>query len=102
MGDRDYGGHECTCGNKPEQDQAGRRLLDWIEETDLVLGNAQNWCHGTWTWERGKQKSAIDMGIFDQQLVNRISQMVINELDEIVTGSDHHMLWFDITIPPPP
>lgn len=47
---------DVIAGNK-DVGQTGRIIREWVEEGDMVLGNGEEWCEGTWTWRRGDQRN---------------------------------------------
>ena len=61
-------------------------------QEDLILLNIDSRCEGTYTWQRGEQKSAIDLIMVNQCGYKKFEEMEVNEKREIYDLSDHCMV----------
>ena len=60
----DFNGHLGYLGNQEENITI--TINKMIQEEDLILLNIDRRCKGTYTWQRGEQKSAIDLIMVNQ------------------------------------
>ena len=94
----DFNGHVGFIG--PQQcDDNGRMVLNWLEEYNLVLLNADPNCSGETTWSRGSQKSSIDFLMVNQKMYQFFHEMTIDEHKCIFDLSDHHLIEAQFNIP---
>ena len=63
-----------------------------IQDENLILLNFDSRCKGTYTWQRGEQKSAIDLIMVNQCGYEKFEEMEINKKKEIYDLSDHCMV----------
>ena len=61
----DFNGHLGYLGNQ-EENMNGKLINKMIQEEDLILLNFDSRCKGTYTWQNGEQKSAIDLIMVNQ------------------------------------
>ena len=54
----DFNGHVGFLEQKLNKN--GKRIIDWISETNLTLLNGDTKCSGVTTWENLNYKSAVD------------------------------------------
>ena len=70
----------------------GKLINKMIQEEDLILLNIDSRCKGTYTWQRGEQKSAIDLIMVNQCGYEKFEEMEVDEKREIYDLSDHCMV----------
>ena len=61
----DFTGDLGYLGNQ-EKNMNGKLINKMIQEEGLILLNIDSRCEGTYTWQRGEQKSAIDLIMVNQ------------------------------------
>ena len=61
----------------------GKLINKMIQEEDLILLNIDSRCKGTYTWQRGEQKSAIDLIMVNQCGYEKFDEMEVDEKREI-------------------
>ena len=94
----DFNGHLGFLG--PQQcDENGRMVVNWLDEHNLVLLNADPNCTGETTWSRGEQKSSIDFMLVNQKLYQNFYSMDIDEDKSSFDLSDHHMIEAQFQMP---
>ena len=84
----DFNGHLGYVGYQ-EENRNGRIVNDLIWRSDLILVNIDEMCRGTYAWERGEQKSAIDLIMTNNKIYNLIESMIIDEERNQIDISDH-------------
>ena len=57
-----------------------------------MLLNTDERCEGLYTWERGDQRSAIDLVVVNEYFYSRFMKMEIDEERNMVEFSDHCMI----------
>ena len=77
---------------KQEENMNGKLINKMIQEEDLILLNIDSRCKGTYTWQRGEQKSAIDLIMVNQCGYEKFEEMEVDEKREIYDLSDHCMV----------
>lgn len=87
----DFNGHTGFLGTQ-DVNINGERVLNWIENKNLILLNGDPNCSGEITWESRDMKSAIDFIMMNQELYNRFMYMNIDEQKEKYDLSDHNVL----------
>lgn len=87
----DFNGHLGYLGQQSENEN-GRWINNFIEESGLILMNIDAKCIGVYTWERGDTKSAIDFVLANERAYRSIQGMRIDEEREILDISDHCMI----------
>ena len=92
----DFNGHLGYLGN-PEENMNGKLINKMIQE-DLILLNIDSRCKGTYTWQRGEQKSAIDLIMVNQCGYEKFEEMEVDEKREIYDLSDHCMVRLSLKI----
>ena len=74
----DFSGHQGYLGNQ-EENMNGKLINKMIQEEDLILLNIDSRCKGTYTWQRGEQKSAIDLIMVNQCGYEKFEEMEVDE-----------------------
>ena len=74
----DFNGHLGYLGNQ-EENMNGKLINKMIQEEDLILLNIDSRCKGTYTWQRGEQKSAIDLIMVNQCGYEKFDEMEVDE-----------------------
>ena len=87
----DFNGHQGYLGNQ-EENMNGKLINKMMQEEDLILLNIDSRCKGTYTWQRGEQKSAIDLIMVNQCGYEKFEEMEVDEKGEIYDLSDHCMV----------
>ena len=93
----DFNGHLGYLGNQ-EENMNDKLINKMIQEEDLILLNIYSRCKGTYTWQRGEQKSAIDQMMVNQCGYEKFEEMEVDEKREIYDLSDHCMLRLSLKI----
>ena len=75
-----------------KQDENGDTIRDWMTNRNMILLNLQQECEGKCTWQRGEQKSVIDVVIVNRRGYMLCKQMHVDEDREIMDISDHNMI----------
>ena len=88
------GDFNCHLGylGYQEENQNGRLVQRFVEDNGLVLLNADDRCTGEYTWERGMQRSAIDLAITNQEGYSGFENMWIDEERDVLDISDHNLV----------
>ena len=84
----DFNGHLGYLGYQ-EENKNGKIVNNFIDRHDLILLNCDERCEGTFTWERGEQRSAIDFVMANEVMYRRFLGMKIDENREVTEVSDH-------------
>ena len=92
----DFNGHLGYLGNQ-EVNMNGKLINKMIQE-DLILLNIDSRCKGTYTWQRGEQKSTIDLIMVSQCRYKKFEEMEVDEKREIYDLSDHCMVRLSLKI----
>ena len=87
----DFNGHLGYIGYQ-EENRNGKIINDFICRHDLILLNTDEMCKGTYTWERGENRSVIDLVLVNRETYNRVDSMEVDEEREEVDFSDHCMI----------
>ena len=87
----DFNGHLETLDGRKD-DINGRMALDWSTNFDLVLMNNDVKCEGTFTREKGEQKTAIDKVLMNRNLYEKCKSMKIDEDIDILDISYHNLI----------
>ena len=91
----DFNGHLGYLGNQ-EENMNGKLINKMIQ--DLILLNIDSRCKGTYTWQRGEQKSAIDLIMVNQCGYEKFKEMEVDEKREKYDLSDHCMARLSLKI----
>lgn len=91
----DFNAHLGYLGDQDENEN-GRLVNLFIEESGLILMNIDEKCTGTYTWERGEWKSAIDLVLTNERVYGKFKKMMIDERREVLDISDHCMIIVDM------
>ena len=92
-------------GNTAAVNPNGRRLLNFITNTDSVNINSMckmpgNWdtrvCEGLWTRQRGGFSSVIDYALISREHTNTVVSMFIDDKGSLGGGSDHNWIVLDV------
>ena len=92
-------------GNTAGINKNGRRLLNFIKNTDSININAMcrvpgDWstrvCEGLWTRQRGGFSSVIDFAIISREHANSVISMIVDDKGLLHGGSDHNWIVLDI------
>ena len=94
----DMNGHIRQIGYQKE-DENGRIVLDWINNSSMILLNLEEFCTGTYTWSRQEQKSTIDYVLANRFCYQWVECMKIDEEKELFDLSDHHMIMLNMILP---
>ena len=108
----DFNGH---VGNEPREggipgnaagvNNNGRRLLNFITNTDSVNINgmcrvAGDWntrvCNGLWTRQRGGSSSVIDYALISREHANSVVSMLVDDKGNLGGDSDHNWILLNI------
>ena len=94
------GDFNCHLGflGYQEENENGRKIMELINNNNLILLNIDEKCQGTYTWERGNQKSVIDLVIVNNEMYNYFEGMKIDEDKEKIDLSDHNLIQTKIKI----
>ncbi len=84
----DFNGHLGYLGHQKEN-RNGKLVNDFIDEMDMCLLNIEEECKGRYTWERGKERSVINLVMTDREARRRFVAMEIDEERERFDLSDH-------------
>ena len=87
----DFNGHLQGLGYQ-KQDENGDILADWMTKCDMILMNLQQECEGTYTWQRGEQRSVIDFVVTNRNGYELCQKMSIDEERDIMDISDHNLI----------
>ena len=93
----DYNGHLGYLGPQIEN-KTGKMINDLILRNNLILLNNDNKCKGTFTWERGIERSVLDLVMVNHTLYEKFRGMEIDEKKEKVDISDHNLLEVEFNI----
>ena len=108
----DFNGH---IGNNPREggipgntaavNNNGRRLLNFVTNTDSVNVNGLcrvtgDWntrvCNGLWTRQRGGSSSVIDYALISREHANSVVSMLVDDTGSLGGGSDHNWILLNI------
>ena len=93
-------------GNTTGVNPNGRRLLNFITNTDSVNINAMcktpgDWstrvCRGLWTRQRSGFSSVIDFALISREHSSTVVSMLIDDKGNLGGGSDHNWIMLEIT-----
>lgn len=87
----DFNAHLGYLGHQTENEN-GKLVNQFIEESGLILMNLDDKCSGTYTWERGEWKSAIDLVLSKENIYGKCKKITIDEKRECIDISDHCMI----------
>ena len=73
----DFNGHLGYLGEQ-EENENGKQINKFIEETGLLLMNIDTKCTGVYTWERGQQRSVIDLVMVNWKGYGKVKRVVAN------------------------
>ena len=93
----DFNRHLEHPGNQ-EENMDGRLIKKMIQEEYLILLNIDRRCEGTYAWQGGEQKSAIDLIMVNQCGYENYEEMEVDEKGEICDLSDHCMVRLSLKI----
>jgi len=86
----DFNGHLGYLGYQ-EENENGKEINKFIEESGLLLMNIDEKCEGLYTWERGESKSAIDLVLINERGYGLVEGVKIDDERERLDISDHCM-----------
>ena len=88
------GDFNCHLGfiGYQEENENGRKTIELINNNNLILLNNDERCQGIFTWERGNQKSAIDLMIVNNEMYEYFERMEIDEEKNKIDMSDHNLI----------
>ena len=94
------GDFNCHLGflGYQEENENGKRTIEFINNNNLILLNIDDKCQGTYTWGRGNQKSAIDLMIVNNIMYNYFEKMEVDEEKEKIDISDHNLIQMKIKV----
>lgn len=72
----DYNAHIGTTDGTTGR--VGKRPLDWVNTTGLVIANTTEKCMGRTTWAVGNKSSCIDYCILSPQLFGKLGSTEID------------------------
>ena len=93
-------------GNTAGVNPNGRRLLNFITNTDSVNVNSMcrvqgDWntrvCEGLWTRQRGGHSSIIDYALISREHMNTVTSMLIDDKGSLGGGSDHNWIILELS-----
>lgn len=92
----DFNGHIGFLGPQAPNSN-GEMMLDFMEEWNLSLLNADDRCEGMFTRIQGENKSVIDYVMVNEIMHRMFRNMIIDENKEIFDTSDHCLVsaWFE-------
>ena len=70
----------------------GKHFIEISNSLKLSIANCCNVCKGSWTWNRGTERSIIDYLLVDKDLENNMIEMEIDEDANLTIGSDHNWI----------
>ena len=77
----------------------GETILNILEKCDLVMLNLDDSkTTGTVTWQRGDQKSTIGYVMTNFSMLEKIKYMQIVECQEVISISDHNLIYLNMEI----
>lgn len=76
----------------------GDRVLNWLENYNLVLLNGDTKCTGEITWESRGMTSAIDFVLVNQNMYSTFIHMNIDEKKYNYDLSDHNLLSIELQL----
>ena len=94
----DFNGHigcddQGVVGNNPDINYNGRLIREFVFNNDLVIVNAdKDRCSGTFTRVVSNSVSLLDLAIEGRGPSVLVHSMVVDELNQFLTGSDHSPL----------
>ena len=94
------GDFNCHLGyiGYQEENENGKQVNRFIEESGLILLNIDGKSQGRYTWQRGEQKSVIDLGLINEKGYRMFKKMTIDEDRERVDISDHCIIEIELNI----
>ncbi|XP_068203194.1 uncharacterized protein PF3D7_1120000-like [Palaemon carinicauda] len=93
----DFNGHLGFLGYQ-EENENGKKILEVINNKNLILLNVDEKCKGTYTWERGDQRSAIDLVLVNKEMYEYFNEMNIDEEKVKVDISDHNLIEVEVSV----
>ena len=92
----DFNGHLGFVGYQ-EENENGRAVNSFMEETGLILLNLDDKCKGVYTWQRGDSRSVIDLVMINDKGYETFKGMSIDENREEIDISDHCLITMEIS-----
>ena len=99
----DFNGHIGNCeeegiqGNHPAVNLNGRRLLNFLRDTQMKHVNGQkHLCKGLWTRQRGSSKTVIDYTAISEEHLHTVKSLEIDDKGVFGTGSDHNWMFLEM------
>ena len=74
----DFNGHLGYLGYQGENEN-GKIINRFIEESGMILMNIDNKCRGTYTWERGESRSAIDLVLTNERGYANVEEVILTK-----------------------
>ena len=93
----DFNGHLGYLGNQ-EENNNGKITNEMLQKNDLILLNIDENCQGVYTWQRGKDKSVIDLVMVNQRMYQHVRKIFINDERNRNDLSDHNLIQVDVNI----
>ncbi|XP_068205230.1 uncharacterized protein PF3D7_1120000-like [Palaemon carinicauda] len=93
----DFNGHLGFLGYQ-EENENGKKILEIINNKNLILLNVDEKCKGAYTWERGDQRSAIDLVLVNKEMYEYFDEMNIDEEKDEVDISDHNLTEVEVSV----
>ena len=87
----DFNGHIGFLG-KQKINRNGHLLLNFVEDTSLIILNHNPLTEGTITWKQGGNESVIDFILVNDAMLQLFNNMIIDEERSIYDLSDHSLL----------
>ena len=78
----------------------GKRLLDFRDDSGLLILNCSNICKGKFTWFRKDLKSAIDYMLCSPNVLQCTREFIVDDERQFHLGSDHNVLLLNCKIKP--
>ena len=87
----DFNGHIGCLGPQPIN-KNGRKMLNFVDNSQLNILNLDIRCSGEITWKQGNKRSCIDFLLLNEKMYENFTSMTIDEEGEILNFSDHNVL----------
>ena len=104
----DFNGHvgsdeDGVPGNRGDINSNGHRLRSFVSNNNLTLLNAdKSLCFGTFTRSTSNSVTVLDYALADAGARNRVNCMIIDEMNAMLSHSDHSSILLELDIGPKP
>lgn len=90
-------GNHINFGD-PVLNSNGRKLINFRDDSDMTIVNCTRKCFGKITWFRHPYSSTIDYFLVSDSVYQCTNDMIVDEDRNFNIGSDHNMLFINITL----